>query len=214
MTLSVSKDLISPTNSSLQIAGLLAPLLLVTQGGSFDHHHQEKVAPLVIMDKSRSIQQTPFAFSDSSSAQSTSQPHPFHTKSRFLDDRTPKTEPSIDHRLSRTNTYTHTSSHKQAQYAVESCSRVAGTGAGRCVVATGRRSHHPPDRPPRHACHPEKIPREGPRPYVACPLFPGPVIMLTSVATDYSRPRNVGTLDKSDSSVGEGLVGAPAVCPS
>lgn len=30
--------------------------------------------------------------------------------------------------------------------------------------------------------------------------------------TDYSRPRNVGTLDKSDSSVGEGLVGAPAVC--
>lgn len=76
MTLSVSKDLISPTNSSLQIAGLLAPLLLVAQGGSFDHHHQEKVAPLVIMDKSRSIQQTPFAFSDSSSAQSTSQPHP------------------------------------------------------------------------------------------------------------------------------------------
>lgn len=28
---------------------------------------------------------------------------------------------------------------------------------------------------------------------------------------DYSRPRNVGTLDKTDSSVGEGLVGAPAV---
>lgn len=33
---------------------------------------------------------------------------------------------------------------------------------------------------------------------------------LTFSATDYSRPRNVGTLDKSDSSVGEGLVGAPA----
>jgi len=31
---------------------------------------------------------------------------------------------------------------------------------------------------------------------------------------DYSRPRNVGTLDKSDKSVGEGLVGAPAVCGS
>lgn len=34
---------------------------------------------------------------------------------------------------------------------------------------------------------------------------------LTYSGTDYSRPRNVGTLDKSDSSVGEGLVGAPAV---
>ncbi|KAK0644246.1 NifU-like N terminal domain-containing protein [Cercophora newfieldiana] len=30
------------------------------------------------------------------------------------------------------------------------------------------------------------------------------------VLDHYSRPRNVGTLDKSDSSVGEGLVGAPA----
>jgi iron-sulfur cluster assembly enzyme ISCU, mitochondrial len=28
--------------------------------------------------------------------------------------------------------------------------------------------------------------------------------------TDYSRPRNVGSLDKADSSVGTGLVGAPA----
>ena len=37
---------------------------------------------------------------------------------------------------------------------------------------------------------------------------------LISSAADYSRPRNVGTLDKSDSSVGEGLVGAPAVCPA
>ena len=37
---------------------------------------------------------------------------------------------------------------------------------------------------------------------------------LISSAIDYSRPRNVGTLDKSDSSVGEGLVGAPAVCSS
>jgi len=30
------------------------------------------------------------------------------------------------------------------------------------------------------------------------------------VLDHYSRPRNVGTLDKSDASVGEGLVGAPA----
>ncbi|KAK3291448.1 NifU-like N terminal domain-containing protein [Chaetomium fimeti] len=30
------------------------------------------------------------------------------------------------------------------------------------------------------------------------------------VLDHYSRPRNVGTLDKSDTSVGEGLVGAPA----
>ncbi|KAK4133858.1 hypothetical protein BT67DRAFT_477526 [Trichocladium antarcticum] len=30
------------------------------------------------------------------------------------------------------------------------------------------------------------------------------------VLDHYSRPRNVGTLDKADSSVGEGLVGAPA----
>jgi Fe-S cluster assembly scaffold IscU len=30
------------------------------------------------------------------------------------------------------------------------------------------------------------------------------------VLDHYSRPRNVGTLDKSDKSVGEGLVGAPA----
>lgn len=30
------------------------------------------------------------------------------------------------------------------------------------------------------------------------------------VLDHYSRPRNVGTLDKTDSSVGEGLVGAPA----
>lgn len=37
-------------------------------------------------------------------------------------------------------------------------------------------------------------------------------MILTCAATDYSRPRNVGTLDKTDKSVGEGLVGAPAVC--
>lgn len=38
-----------------------------------------------------------------------------------------------------------------------------------------------------------------------------PSTLLTRRAPDYSRPRNVGTLDKSDKSVGEGLVGAPAV---
>lgn len=44
---------------------------------------------------------------------------------------------------------------------------------------------------------------------------------LTGRVADYSRPRNVGTLDKTDKTVGEGLVGAPAVrdlvslnCPS
>ncbi|KAK3347255.1 NifU-like N terminal domain-containing protein [Lasiosphaeria hispida] len=44
-----------------------------------------------------------------------------------------------------------------------------------------------------------------------------PAVSLTArrsyhekVLDHYSRPRNVGTLDKSDSSVGEGLVGAPA----
>ncbi|KAK4447990.1 iron sulfur cluster assembly protein 1 [Podospora aff. communis PSN243] len=44
-----------------------------------------------------------------------------------------------------------------------------------------------------------------------------PVIAATArrsyhekVLDHYSRPRNVGTLDKSDASVGEGLVGAPA----
>ncbi|KAK5654718.1 hypothetical protein OQA88_7042 [Cercophora sp. LCS_1] len=44
-----------------------------------------------------------------------------------------------------------------------------------------------------------------------------PAVSLTArrsyhekVLDHYSRPRNVGTLDKSDTSVGEGLVGAPA----
>lgn len=85
MTLLDSKDLIT-ANKYLQISGLKAPLLLVTQSGSFDHHHQEKVAPSVIMDKSRKSQpalsKLHSPFPTPSSAQSTSQPQPLSTPNR------------------------------------------------------------------------------------------------------------------------------------
>lgn len=91
------------------------------------------------MDKSRKSQpafsKLPFAFSDSllGSIDITTTTS-FHTKSPFLDDRPPKTEPPIDHRLSRTNTYTHTSSNKRNML-----SRAVRAIPGRALVAVSLR---------------------------------------------------------------------------
>jgi len=103
--------------------------------------------------------------------------------------------------------------------AVENRPRRLLPGPG-CPAAPNRRPDFPTARAPGLATPEAELPREGPRSYVRhrrpythtlhfAPGTPSLINILT--ATDYSRPRNVGTLDKSDQSVGEGLVGAPAV---
>jgi len=158
-----------------------------------------------------SIQQTSFAFSDLLLGSIDITNHDlFYAKSRFLHDRPRKPNPrSIFVYPESTPARTSSNERNMLSRAVRAIPGRALVAASLrpAVVATTRQIAPLVTPVIRRKYHEKVLDRT----WAVLSLL-APAIMLTFAVTDYSRPRNVGTLDKSDSSVGEGLVGAPAVC--